>query len=169
MDHLWAPWRMQYIQKIDKEEGCIFCNKPSQSEDRVNLILCRGKHCFVIMNLYPYNNGHLMVVPYVHTSDIITLDRETSCEMWDLVCLSRKVLAKAFKPDAFNIGMNIGRAAGAGIDQHIHMHIVPRWNGDTNYITVISETKIISQGIHETYDLLLTHFQNLGKISSEEA
>jgi ATP adenylyltransferase len=119
MDLLWAPWRMQYIQAIEKDDGCIFCTKPSQSEDKKNLILYRGKSCFVLMNLYPYNNGHLMVIPYHHTSDIAMLDRETSCEMWDLICLSRKVLSAAIRPDAFNIGMNIGRVAGAGIDQHL--------------------------------------------------
>lgn len=166
MDLLWAPWRMQYIQAIEKDDGCIFCTKPSQSEDKKNLILYRGKKCFVLMNLYPYNNGHLMVVPYHHTSDIAVLDRESSCEMWDLICLSRKVLSAAIRPDAFNIGMNIGRVAGAGIDQHIHMHIVPRWNGDTNFMPVIGATKVISQAINDTYDTLLPHFISLGGISS---
>lgn len=159
MERLWAPWRMQYIQGIDKkDEGCVFCTKPSENDDRKNLILHRGKHCFVLMNLFPYNNGHLMIIPYLHTSDISNLDSDTSNELWQLLCMSKDVLTKAFKPDGYNIGMNLGRPAGAGIDQHVHLHIVPRWNGDTNFIPVLSETKVISQTLHETYDTLHVHF-----------
>jgi ATP adenylyltransferase len=155
---------MQYIQGIDsKDEGCIFCTKPTESDDRKNLILLKGKKCFVLMNLYPYNNGHLMIVPYQHTSDILTLEQESSTELWSLLCLCKKALSAAFNPDAFNVGMNIGRVAGAGIDQHVHMHIVPRWNGDTNFMPVIGETKIISQGIWDTYDTLLPHFKLIGE------
>ena len=161
MDRLWAPWRMQYIQGIDKDDGCIFCTKPQESDDRKNLILYRGERCFVLMNLFPYNNGHLMIVPYVHTSDILMLDPQSSSEMWELLCLSKKVLSLAIKPDAFNVGMNIGRVAGAGIDQHIHLHIVPRWNGDTNFMPVIGETKVISQGLWDSYDSLLPHFKSM--------
>ncbi|HON10500.1 MAG TPA: HIT domain-containing protein [Chitinispirillaceae bacterium] len=162
MDRLWAPWRMKYIQEISKkEDGCIFCTKPKQSDDKSNLILHRGKNCFVIMNLFPYNNGHLMVVPHMHTSDPLTLDKESSSELWDLLCLCKKVLTEAIHPDAFNIGMNIGRVAGAGIDQHIHMHIVPRWNGDTNFMPVLGDTRVISQGISDSYDALLPFFKSL--------
>lgn len=172
MNRLWAPWRMKYIQDIDKEEeqGCIFCKKPSQSNDRDNLLLFRGKKCFVLMNLFPYNNGHLMIIPYKHTSDILSLDKETSDELWELLCISRKILSDTIKPDAFNIGMNIGRVAGAGIDQHVHMHIVPRWNGDTNFIPVIGETKVISQALWETYDSLYPHFKDFnGNFRGEES
>ena len=159
MDQLWAPWRMSYVQNVDKkDDGCIFCTKPQQNSDKENYILYRGSYCFVLMNLYPYNNGHLMVIPYQHTSDILDLPPETSAEMWSLLCEAKKTLSASIRPDAFNIGMNIGRTAGAGIDQHIHMHIVPRWNGDTNFMPVIGKTKIISQGIDETYDLLLHYF-----------
>jgi ATP adenylyltransferase len=166
MDRLWAPWRMQYIQGIDKkEEGCVFCSKPSEKNDRENLILHRGNSSFVVMNLYPYNNGHLMVIPYTHTSDILSIPPSTSSEIWELLCLCKLVLSKAFNPDGFNIGMNLGRSAGAGIDQHVHLHIVPRWNGDTNFIPVLSNTKVISQALHETYDALRSHFQTIGKIS----
>ena len=170
MDRLWAPWRMQYIQGIDKkDEGCVFCTKPSEKNDRENLILHRGHSSFVVMNLYPYNNGHLMVIPYAHTSDILSIDPEASSEIWKLLCLCKLVLTKAFKPDGFNIGMNLGRSAGAGIDQHVHLHIVPRWNGDTNFIPVLSETKVISQTLHETYDALRIHFQSMGEISCGDA
>lgn len=160
MDQLWAPWRMQYIKNVDKHhDGCIFCIKPELENDADNYILFRGKKVFVLMNLFPYNNGHLMVIPYQHTDDILTLPPETTAEMWSLLCISKKALTLAIHPDAFNIGMNIGRSAGAGIDQHIHMHIVPRWNGDTNFMSVVGKTKVISQGIDETYEMLLQYFK----------
>jgi len=161
MDLLWAPWRMSYIENVDKkDEGCVFCTKPSETDDKKNLILYRGKTCFIIMNLYPYNNGHLMVIPYKHTSDMLSLDNETSSELWALLCRCKDALSKAFRPDGFNIGMNLGRPAGAGIDKHIHMHIVPRWNGDTNFFPVLGETKVISQSLSETYEALKGHFVN---------
>ncbi len=163
MEQLWAPWRMSYVTGIKKpEEGCVFCNKPQQNNDRENLVLFRGKKCFVVMNLFPYNNGHLMVIPYQHTSDILDLDGESAADLWNLVCLGKRVLTEAMQPQGFNIGMNIGRGGGAGIDQHIHMHIVPRWNGDTNFMPVIGKTKVISQALHETYDTLYPIFKSMG-------
>lgn len=159
MKRLWAPWRMTYIKNVKREEeGCVFCIKPAQTDDKENLLLFRGKKCFVLMNLFPYNNGHLMIIPYQHTSDILDIDKETSGEMWKLLCLSKKALTTVMNPDGFNTGMNIGRGAGAGIDQHIHMHIVPRWNGDTNFMPVIGDTKVISQALSETYDALKPYF-----------
>lgn len=159
---------MSYISNVDKkkDEGCIFCTKPQQQEYRKNYLLYRGTFTYVLMNLYPYNNGHLMVIPYQHTSDILDIPSETAAELWKFITLSKRVLSATIRPDAFNVGMNIGRTAGAGIDQHIHMHIVPRWNGDTNFMPVIGETKIISQGIDETYDMLLPVFKSLGGSSS---
>ena len=154
---LWAPWRMTYISGADnKDEGCIFCTKPKQDRscDRGNLLLYRGERCFVMMNLYPYNNGHLMIVPYQHTSDILDVDAGTSAELWALVCKCKEALTAVMRPEGFNIGMNLGRTAGAGIDQHIHMHIVPRWNGDTNFMPVVGETKVISQALDAAYDAL---------------
>ena len=162
-DRLWAPWRMKYITGIEKrDEGCIFCSKPQQSRerDRDNLLLHRGEKCFVLMNLFPYNNGHLMIIPYQHTSDILNIDAETSAELWALVCKSKSALTAVMRPDGFNIGMNIGRVAGAGIDQHVHMHIVPRWNGDTNFMPVVGETKVISQSLSDAYDALLPHLNS---------
>jgi ATP adenylyltransferase len=169
MDTLWAPWRMAYIQGIGesgKEAGCVFCVKPAERDDRNNLILYRGKFCFVIMNRFPYNNGHLMVIPYRHLADIGLLNREESDELWDLICLSRKALTEAFHPDGFNIGINLGRSAGAGIDAHMHAHIVPRWNGDTNFMPVIGEVKVISQALEATYDALFPHFRSTAGSSS---
>jgi ATP adenylyltransferase len=170
MNQLWAPWRMAYIAGIDhKNEGCVFCVKPKESTDRENLVLHRGKNCFVIMNLFPYNNGHLMVVPYAHCSDIGLIDKKTSGELWDLLCLSRQALAGAFHPDGFNVGMNIGRTAGAGIDTHLHAHIVPRWNGDTNFMPIMGDVKVISQALHETYDALLPYFRSTAGSSSADS
>jgi ATP adenylyltransferase len=166
MNNLWAPWRATYITRIDKKDGeCVFCKKVSDTDDRQNLILYRGQYSFVVMNLYPYNNGHLMVIPYNHTSDFTTIDTETSAEMWHLLCIAKKVLSKAFNPEGFNVGMNIGRSGGAGIDQHIHIHIVPRWNGDTNFIPVLCETKVISQTLWETYDTLFPLFKSISSSS----
>jgi ATP adenylyltransferase len=165
MDKLWAPWRMKYIREaISKpQSGCIFCEKPKETNDRDNLILHRGASAFVICNAFPYTNGHLMVVPYRHTSNMDDFDDTTSLEVWKLVALCRSVLAKAFSPDGFNIGINLGRVAGAGIDTHLHVHIVPRWNGDNNFMPVLGETRVISQGLAETYEALVGGFKDSKK------
>lgn len=159
MEMLWAPWRMAYMKNVDhQDQGCVFCTKPAASDDRENLILHRGKKCFVVMNLYPYNNGHLLIIPFAHIADICGIDKEASDELWDLLCISKKALKSAFHPDGFNIGINQERSAGAGIDTHMHVHIVPRWNGDTNFMPVTGEVKVISQSLHDTYDALLPYF-----------
>lgn len=170
MDQLWAPWRMAYINKLDSsrsEPGCVFCNKNTASDDRANLVVHRAGHCFVILNLYPYNNGHLMVIPARHLSDMCALSAEESAEMWELTCLSKHVLKKAFNPEGFNIGINQGRTAGAGIDSHMHIHIVPRWNGDTNFMPIIGETKVLSQSLSETWEVLSPYFRSLAGNSSK--
>jgi len=166
MERLWAPWRMKYIKTLGHSDpGCIFCAKPQQDIDRENLILFRGDTCFAILNAFPYNNGHLMVVPYLHTSMLEELRGEIAKEMWDVVSLATSVLSEAFHPDGFNVGMNLGRAAGAGIEQHAHIHVVPRWNGDTNFMGAVGETKVLSQDLGETYDSLRPYFIDLGEIS----
>ncbi|NLP10282.1 HIT domain-containing protein [bacterium] len=157
MKKLWAPWRMEYILQ-EKPSGCIFCDKPQQNRDRENLILHRGAGCFVIMNFYPYNNGHLMVVPYRHLSDLAALTAAEQSEMMTLLARCTTVLTQQMKPHGFNIGMNLGRTAGAGIDDHLHFHIVPRWNGDTNFMPVTGHTKVLSQGLLESWDLLKPRF-----------
>lgn len=164
MDRLWAPWRMKYIKEgIDKpESGCILCTKPGESDDRSNLILYRGKTAYVICNKFPYNNGHLMVVPYAHTRSLDDVGDECGLELWKLTALCRRVLSDAFSPDGFNIGINLGRVAGAGIDTHLHVHVVPRWNGDSNFMPVVGETKVISQGLEETYAELKGRFEAIG-------
>jgi len=160
MQRLWAPWRLEYIvgEKID---GCIFCVFPKQDDDKKNHILARGKHAFVIMNAFPYSNGHLMIVPYRHTSDLAELADEETLEMMQLVQKSIQVLKEAFAPDAFNVGVNQGTAAGAGIADHIHMHIVPRWNGDTNFMPVFADVKVIPEALEKTYDKLKPIFDGL--------
>ena len=157
MKHLWAPWRMEYILK-EKKEGCIFCEKPKENQDEKNYILYRGKFCFVILNAFPYNNGHLMIAPYDHIKNIEELKSETLIELMSLCQRSITVLKERMNPQGFNIGINMGKFAGAGILEHVHLHIVPRWEGDTNFMPVISDTRVIPQYLSETYDLLKTGF-----------
>lgn len=155
MERLWAPWRMKYIDGTHKDTGCIFCNKPLEDSDKENLIVYRGSHVFAIMNLFPYTNGHTMVSPYRHTAIFEELSQE---EVMDMHFVSSKII-KAIKltmrPEGFNLGFNLGRTAGAGIADHIHFHIVPRWNGDTNFMPVIGEVKVISEHIQKTYDKII--------------
>jgi ATP adenylyltransferase len=157
MEHLWTPWRMKYLQGEDKPTGadsgdCIFCAKPAQTPDCDvdNLIVRRGSHAFVILNRYPYNNGHLMVVPYLHVPSLEHLDLPTLTELMALVKQALAVLREVYAPQAFNLGVNIGEAAGAGIAEHVHFHVVPRWAGDTNYMTVVGQTRIIPEDLTET-------------------
>jgi len=158
MKILWAPWRMEYI-KSGKTEGCIFCLKPRENRDKENLILYRGEKSFIILNRYPYNNGHLMVAPYRHLSELEMLDRDEMTEIMMLLSKSIVALKKEYNPNGFNVGVNIGRAAGAGIEDHIHFHVVPRWVGDTNYMPVLSETKVLPQLLQETYEKLVRYFR----------
>ena len=150
MEHIWAPWRIEYVLR-EKEKGCIFCDKPKEDKDSDNLILYRGESNFVIMNNYPYNPGHLMVAPYRHIADLQDLSAEELYEHFDIVRKSATALREALNPDGFNIGINMGRVAGAGIEGHIHTHIVPRWQGDTNFMPVIAEIKVIAEALTATY------------------
>lgn len=157
MKTLWAPWRMQYILS-KKEPGCLFCKLPAEQRDRDNLILYRSGLTYVIMNRYPYNNGHLMVVPYVHTPSLEGLGREALCEMMETTRYAIACLSAAFRPEGVNAGINIGRVAGAGIEEHLHIHIVPRWAGDASFMTVLGEVRVIPEHIMETYDRLYPVF-----------
>ena len=150
MKRLFCPWRIKYITS-EKEKECIFCKKPSENRDEENLILLRGKFNFIILNLYPYNNGHLMIVPYEHTNDITKLGLEVLTEMMEFLQMSVDALKETMNPHGFNIGFNIGEVAGAGIAEHLHMHVVPRWNGDTNFMFVLGETKVIPEDLRSTY------------------
>ncbi len=153
MKRLWAPWRIEYIKK-PKEKECLFCRVIKEDNDRENLVLYRGKHGFIILNKYPYNNGHLMVAPYKHIATPLDLDAEEDVDLAYLVKLCMKILTETMKPQGFNIGANIGKAAGAGIEDHYHIHIVPRWMGDTNFMPIISDTKVIVEYLYDTYDNL---------------
>ena len=142
-------------QAYDKNSvGCIFCDFPERDDDRDHLVLFRGKSAFVLLNAYPYTSGHLMVAPYRHAHDIGLLDDDELLEINQLVKTATRWITAAFKPDGFNIGVNMGRAAGAGIPTHIHWHVVPRWDGDTNFMTTVADVRVISQDIRKTWDLL---------------
>ena len=149
-----AGWRMEYIEQEDSGE-CIFCKKAEASSDKDHLIVRRGKLAFVIMNTYPYTTGHLMVAPYTHVACMNDLTEEELCELMRLVAWSEKALKKALNPDGFKVGMNIGRCAGAGYPGHIHIHVVPRWEGDTNFMPVVSETKVLPETLMNTYSRIL--------------
>ena len=161
MKQLWAPWRLEYIVSEEKPDGCIFCIFPQQDEDEKNLILYRGKHAFVIMNRFPYSNGHLLVPPYRHIADIDDLTDEETLEIMQLTQKCCKVLKAVCRPDGFNIGINMGTAAGAGIADHVHLHVVPRWNGDTNFMPVFADVKVVPQALETTYKQLKAQFDRL--------
>ncbi len=161
MERLWAPWRDAYVSAPSKMSGgCIFCDKPREDRDAENYIVYRAELVFVILNAYPYNNGHLMVVPYAHSGDLEGVDPATLAEMMRVVQRGVRVLRATMRPDAFNVGMNIGRPAGAGIADHIHMHVVPRWAGDTNFMPVLADTHVLSQSLQSSYALLRRGFEN---------
>jgi ATP adenylyltransferase len=153
MKRLWAPWRMKYILG-NKPKECIFCTKIKENKDKENYILLKAKKSFLMLNLYPYNTGHLLIAPYRHCTSLNELDPETANEMMELVIRSGKLLEEVIKPAALNVGMNIGKAAGAG-EEHLHIHLVPRWQGDTNFMPVMAETKVISELLDDTYSKLL--------------
>ena len=155
MDKIYAPWRMDYI-KGNKPSGCIFCKDSIRCDD---LILFEDETAFVMMNRYPYVNGHLMIIPYRHVSQIEDLLPEERGDMFALQTICIRVLKEAVKPDGFNIGMNLGKAAGAGVDDHIHIHIVPRWSGDTNFMSVVADVRVIPEDIHKTFEFLQPYFK----------
>ncbi len=149
----WAPWRMAFILG-PKDKACIFCNLPKLKNDRDNLILYRGRYNFVILNKFPYNNGHLMVVPYRHIKDPYNLKRPENTEMMELFGITHRALEQTMHPQGHNMGMNLGTAGGAGIRDHLHLHVVPRWAGDTNYMPILADTKVLVEHLSETYDRL---------------
>ncbi len=157
MEQIWAPWRMEYIQ-MEKPGGCVLCETPGQDSDAENHILYRGGKNFVIMNSYPYNPGHLLIAPYRHIASLEELSDEELHEHFDIVSRSIKVLRQIFSPGGFNLGMNIGKVAGAGIEDHVHTHIVPRWQGDTNCMPVISDVRVVPEALAETYQRLKGKF-----------
>jgi ATP adenylyltransferase len=160
MDHLWTTWRMPYLQGSSNSSECIFCAKIG-ADDAAEHILYRGGRCYVTLNLYPYNNGHMMVVPYQHVSGLEELDAAALTDLMVTTQMALHVLREAYHPQAFNIGINQGAAAGAGIAAHLHQHIVPRWGGDTNYMTIIGQTRVIPEWVDDTYAVLKSLWRKL--------
>ncbi len=161
MKTIWAPWRMTYIKNAHKPGRCIFCQKARERRDAANLLLHRGRQAFVLMNLFPYNSGHLMVAPYAHVKNLDPLPPECILELMQLTTLALQVLRAEIHPEGFNIGINLGRVSGAGIKNHLHLHIVPRWNGDTNFMPMLAETKVIPEHLSTTFTKLQARFRQL--------
>ena len=151
MEHLWSPWRMEYIEKHEKENGCVFCVAQTKSDGAENLIAYRGKLSYVILNRYPYTSGHLMVVPFTHQPNLEELNTETRSEIMELTTRTMTILREIYKPQGFNMGANIGEAAGAGVLGHVHVHIVPRWAGDTNFMSTLGQTRVLPEALEDTY------------------
>lgn len=159
-DILYSPWRIKYILS-EKENHCIFCLDHDESDDPKHFIIKRTKHSFVMLNAYPYNNGHIMIIPKKHCKSLQELDQDEISDLFNLVKETEMVVRAAYNPEGINIGINMGRAAGAGIDDHLHVHLVPRWNGDVNFMTVIGETRVIPEAFESAYSKLKEQFDNV--------
>jgi ATP adenylyltransferase len=159
MDQLWAPWRMELIETGEPKQGCIFCDLPQARDDRKTLVLGRSPHTFAILNRFPYNNGHLMVVPRAHIGDLGSLPREPHEELAEMLRVAVRLVGQAYGPQGYNVGMNLGRVAGAGIEEHLHWHVVPRWNGDTNFMPVLGDTKVMNEHLLSSWDRLRPLFE----------
>ena len=151
MNYIWSPWRMIYMQSHQQETECVFCDELNHADSPENLVFHRDKHSYVILNRYPYTSGHLMVVPYNHKPALCDLDPQARAEMMELVNQAILVLQNVYNPQGFNVGINIGEAAGAGIAEHIHIHVVPRWGGDTNFMSSLAQTRVLPESLEETY------------------
>jgi ATP adenylyltransferase len=158
MDRLWSPWRYQYISQADKAAGCIFCDKAAENRDAENYIVHRGLKNFVLLNLYPYTSGHLMVAPYEHVALLEAAAEETLVEMILLTRTAEKHLRRIYSAEGLNLGMNIGKCAGAGVAGHIHMHVLPRWTGDANFLSTVGETRVLPEDLSTTYQKLRQAF-----------
>jgi ATP adenylyltransferase len=161
MEHIWSPWRYQYISTADRQPGCVFCRFPGEQRDAENYIVHRAAANFVILNLFPYTSGHLMIVPYAHIGSLAGLEKATTGEMIELAKVAQSALEAEYHPDGFNIGMNLGRSAGAGIAEHLHLHVVPRWVGDANFVSVVGETRVLPEDLRTTYEKLSRRFSEL--------
>ena len=159
-ERIWAPWRLAYVKEASAEpdDECIFCVKSAGEDDERNLVLHRGERCFVILNLFPYTNGHLMVAPYAHLATLPELESESIGEMMTLTQRSMRALEGVYAPHGYNVGFNQGRVAGAGVEHHIQMHVVPRWGGDNNFMPVLADTRVLPQALEDSYASLKAHF-----------
>jgi len=158
---LWAPWRLEYI-KGPKDGECIFCVGPESGDDRAKYVVRRGEHCFTMLNAYPYNNGHLMVSPYRHVASIEELEGPELLELMTLTQESLGALRRAYAPEGFNLGVNQGKIAGAGVEHHVHLHVVPRWGADTNFMPVVGDTRVLPQSLEDSFDDLSKAFESAG-------
>ncbi len=158
MTHLWTPWRSTYMEEKKDKSRCIFCEAAGSAEDEQNLVVHRGELSFIILNRYPYTSGHLMIAPYVHVARLGETSTATTAEIMDLTRHAEAVIENAYRPDGLNVGMNLGSAAGAGIEQHIHMHVLPRWSGDANFMTSVGNTRVIPELLTDTYAKLRDGF-----------
>jgi ATP adenylyltransferase len=161
VDRLWSPWRLEYVTSNKADTGCVFCDAP-RPPNPDSLIVYERKTCYVILNLYPYNNGHLLIVPYRHTPSLASLTTEEAHETADLMQLCERVLLEAYQPHGINVGVNLGKPAGAGVLEHVHVHVVPRWNGDTNFMTVVGETRVLPEELPQSAMRLKPIFDKLG-------
>jgi ATP adenylyltransferase len=164
MDYIWSPWRYQFLTEAKRDEGCVFCRMGADdpSRDELNLIAFRARSNFVVLNLYPYTSGHMMIVPYEHVAELSSAQEETAAEMMRLTRTAERVLRGDYRPDGINLGMNLGAAAGAGIAGHIHMHVLPRWIGDANFMSTVGETRNLPEELHVTWRKLRDAFQEIG-------
>ena len=158
MEHIWSPWRYQYIASAGREEGCVFCRIEQEDRDAENFLVHRAELNFVILNLFPYTSGHLMIVPYQHEASLAAVDQATTTEMIELAKRAQTALEAEYHPDGFNIGMNLGRSAGAGVADHVHLHVVPRWSGDANFVSIVGETRLLPEDLATTHQRLKNHF-----------
>lgn len=158
MDHLWSPWRYQYITSGEREEGCLLCRIDRERKDAENYVVHRARLNFMLLNLFPYTSGHLMIVPYEHQASLAALEESTTTEMIELAKRAQLALEAEYHPDGFNIGMNLGGSAGAGIADHLHLHVVPRWTGDANFVSTIGETRVLPENLATTCTKLKKHF-----------
>jgi len=160
MDYLWSPWRYRYVSQAGKAEGCPFCLKvePDPAHDRENLVLYRGRSNFILLNLYPYTTGHVLVTPYAHAANLDQVTPETLVEMMELAQRLQAALRECYNPEGYNLGMNLGKCAGAGVADHLHLHLLPRWTGDSNFMTVVGETRVQPEDLLSTYDKLAAFF-----------
>ena len=159
-ERLWAPWRMEYIA-APKPDECIFCTRAAAGDDRESLIVRRGERCFVMLNAFPYTNGHVMVAPYEHVPSLLDLDWPTAAELMALTQESMRAIGDAYRPDGFNVGVNQGKVGGAGVEDHVHQHVVPRWGGDTNFMPVVGGVRVLPQSLSDSYDALREAFAAL--------
>ena len=159
MDRLWTPWRYSYVTKAAGTSGCIFCEKAASAGDEENLVVHRGERNFVLLNIYPYNNGHLLIAPYEHVSSLEELSEEAAVEMMQLARRTEGLLRRVYRPKGVNIGLNIGECAGAGVASHVHLHILPRWPGDVSFMTSVGETRVVPEDLHSTWNKMRDAFK----------